>query len=146
MLPTDFRDILFIFNEENVEYLLVGGYAVASHGNPRATKDIDLWVRCSVENADRILQALARFGAPMTDLSSDDFMTPGATVQIGVAPHRIDIVTEIDGVHFSDAYPNRMTVEIDGLPVVVIGRADLIRNKKSTGRPQDLADLDSLDS
>jgi len=82
----------------------------------------------------------------MTDLSPDDFRTPGATIQIGVAPHRIDIVTEIDGVQFSDAYPNRMAVEIDGLPVVVIGRADLVRNKKSTGRAQDLADVDWLDS
>lgn len=145
MLPTDFRDILSIFNDERVEYLLVGGYAVAAYGNPRATKDIDLWVGCSTENADRILQALARFGAPMTDLAADDFRTPGTTVQIGVAPHRIDIVTEIDGVQFSDAFPNRMTFEIDGIPVDVIGRADLIRNKKTTGRSQDLADLASLD-
>jgi hypothetical protein len=146
LLPTDFRDILSIFNDERVEYLLIGGYAVAAHGNPRATKDIDIWVRCSPDNADRILRALVRFGAPTTDLTADDFQSPGTTVQIGVPPHRIDLVTEIDGVQFDEAVPNRISVEIAGLPVAVIGRSDLIRNKKTTGRPQDLADVDSLGS
>jgi hypothetical protein len=146
LLPTDFRDILSIFNDERVEYLLIGGYAVAAHGNPRATKDIDIWVRCSPDNADRILRALVRFGAPTTDLTADDFQSPGTTVQIGVPRHRIDLVTEIDGVQFDEAVPNRISVEIAGLPVAVIGRSDLIRNKKTTGRPQDLADVDSLGS
>lgn len=146
MLNPDFRDILSIFNEENVEYLAIGAYALAAHGNPRATKDLDLWVRCSSENSSRIVRALLRFGAPTAEISEQDFTQPGMTFQIGVAPRRIDVATEIDGLTFEDAYPRRITVQIEGVNVPVISRQDLLANKKAAGRPQDLADVAWLES
>src|SRR5262247_3312066 len=97
LLNPDFRDILSVFLEESVEFLVVGAYAVAAHGLPRATKDIDLWVGCSSENAPRIISALKRFGAPLSDISETDFIRPGLTFQIGIAPRRIDIITAIAG-------------------------------------------------
>ena len=146
MLNPDFRDILSIFNEERIEYLVIGAYALAAHGNPRATKDLDLWVRCSHENAERIVAALKRFGAPVSGLGDKDFTQPGITFQIGIAPRRIDVVTEIDGLEFEKAYPNRLYVEVDGVRVPVISRSDLLTNKRAAGRPQDLADASWLDS
>lgn len=145
MINPDFRDILSIFNEESVEYLLVGAYALAAHGNPRATKDIDLWVSCSPENAKRLFVAMARFGAPLTVIQQEDFFRPGITFQIGVAPRRIDVVTEIDGVEFEVAYPRRKVVSIDGIEVPVISRTDMLANKRAAGRPQDLADAAFLE-
>jgi hypothetical protein len=145
LLNPDFRDILSIFLEESVEFLVIGAYAVAAHGLPRATKDIDLWVRCSSENAPHIIAALTRFGAPVSGLSEKDFLHPGITFQIGVAPRRIDIVTEIAGIRFEQAYPNRISANIEGISVPVIGRADLVANKKAAGRPQDLVDVQWLE-
>ena len=146
LLNPDFRDILSIFNEESVEYLVIGAYALAAHGNPRATKDLDLWVRCSSQNAERIIRALRRFGAPGAEIHEQDFNQPGITFQIGVAPRRIHVVTEIDGVTFEAAYPKRLTVQVEGVPVPVIDRQDLLTNKKAAGRPQDLADAAWLES
>ena len=103
MLNPNFHDILSEFCAAKVEFLLVGAYAMAVHGLPRATGDIDLWVRCSEENAQHIMAALARFGAPLSQISAADFQTPGVVFQIGVAPHRIDILTAIDGVEFDEA-------------------------------------------
>lgn len=140
LLNPDFRDMLSIFNEEQVEYLVIGAYALAAHGNPRATKDLDLWTRCSEQNAERVVAALKRFGAPVSELKDADFLTPGITFQIGIAPRRIDIVTQIDGITFDSAYPNRSYVNVDGVDVPVISRADLVINKRAAGRPQDLAD------
>lgn len=142
----DFRDILSTFSEEDVEYLLVGAYAVAVHGLPRATGDIDLWVRCSEENAARVWRALARFGAPLSGMTEDEFRRPGAAFEIGVAPRRIDILTSIDAVDFDGAWDNREEVEVEGIRVTVIGRQDLIKNKRAVGRPQDLADVARLES
>jgi hypothetical protein len=146
LLNPDFRDILSVFLEEGVEFLVVGAYAVAAHGLPRATKDIDLWVGCSVNNAPRIIAALTRFGAPLSGISEEDFLRPGITFQIGIAPRRIDIITDIAGVRFYEAYPNRIAVNIEGISVPVISRIDLLTNKKAAGRPQDVLDAKWLES
>lgn len=145
MLNPDYRDILSAFSDERVEYLVVGAYALAAHGVPRATGDIDLWVRCSDENARRVFRALARFGAPLAGRTHAEFATPGVVLQIGVAPRRIDILTSLDGVEFEDAWAARTEVEIDRLRIPVIGREHFIRNKKTVGRPQDLADVSRLE-
>src|SRR5215216_7482012 len=140
LLNPDYRDILSVFAEEGVKYLLVGAYALAVHGHVRATGDIDLWVECNRENATRIMAALERFGAPLHQIEARDFETPGIVFQIGVAPRRIDILTSIDAVEFEEAWPQRQEVEVAGLQVPVIGRHHLLQNKRATGRPQDLAD------
>jgi hypothetical protein len=118
---------------------------MAAHGVPRATGDIDLWVRCSTENAKRIMTALTRFGAPLLDVSEQDFINPGMVVQIGVTPRRIDLLTLIDGVEFDEAWPERVEVEVDGLRVPVISRAHLLRNKRATGRVKDAEDARLLE-
>ncbi len=146
MLNPDFSDMLSALNVEEAEYLLVGGYALAAHGWPRATKDIDLWVRPSAENALRVLRALARFGAPLEGLEKQDLSRPGTVFQIGVPPRRIDILTKVDGVEFEEAWASRTVVDLAGLPVPVIGRAELIRNKRASGRPQDLLDVARLEA
>ena len=145
MLNPDFRDILSLFNEEKVDYLVVGAYALAFHGLPRATGDIDLWVRCSDENAFRIWQALTRFGAPLSGVSVDDFTTSGMVVQVGVAPRRIDVLTAIDGVEFDSAIRERELAELDGLTVPILSRRHLVQNKRAAGRPKDEADLAFLE-
>jgi hypothetical protein len=145
LLNPDFRDMLSLFNEEKVDYLVVGAYAVAYHGLPRATGDIDLWVRPSDENAQRVWCALAKFGAPLLNLSVDDLKQPGTVFQIGIAPQRIDILTSIAGVEFDEAEAERQEVEIEGLIIPILGRRHLIRNKKVVGRPQDRADVARLE-
>ena len=144
MLNPDYRDILSIFNEEKVEYLVIGAYALAAHGLPRATGDIDLWINRDERNADRVWRSLVKFGAPLSELEKSDFSSPGIVYQIGVAPNRIDILTSIDGVEFDDAWRQRVEVNIEGLLVFVISKAHLIANKKTVGRPQDLADIDRI--
>jgi hypothetical protein len=144
MLNPDFRDILSTFNAEGVEYLLVGAYALAAYGVPRATGDIDLWVRPSQQNAERVWRALEGFGAPLERLSVGDLTSPDLVVQIGVSPRRIDVLTSIDGVDFEAAWPERVLVSVDGLEVPVISRRHLVANKRATGRPQDLADIARL--
>lgn len=146
MLNPDFRDMLSAFSDEQVEYLVVGAYALAAHGLPRATGDIDLWVRRSEENARRVWRALTRFGVPLFDLRVEDLQTAGTVFQVGVVPRRIDILTSIDGVEFEEAAPHRKEVEIEGLLVPVIGRAHLLLNKKAMGRPKDKADVAWLES
>src|SRR5881628_3397933 len=119
LLNPDFRDILSMFLEEGVDFLVVGAYAVAAHGLARATKDIDLWDQCSEKNAARIVAALTRLGAPLSDIKEKDFLQPGITYQIGIAPRRIDIVTEITGVQFDEAYPRRISANLEGISVPV---------------------------
>ena len=140
MLNPDYRDMLSAFSEENVEYLLVGAYALAVHGQVRATGDIDLWVKVCRDNAERVMAALARFDAPLHEVEARNFETPGVEFQIGVAPRRIDILTSIDAVDFDAAWPERREVDVAGLKVPVIGRRHLLQNKRATGRPKDLAD------
>ncbi len=146
MLNPDYRDILSTFSDENVEFLLVGAYALAAYGFPRATGDMDLWVRPSKENAERVWRALARFGAPLDEVAVEDLTTPGIVFQVGVAPRRIDILTSILGVEFEDAWSSRNEVDVEGLTLPVISRADLVRSKAASGRPQDLADVARLQS
>jgi hypothetical protein len=145
LLNPDFRDMLSALSEEGADYLLVGAYALAVHGVPRATGDMDVWVRPSLANAARVLAALMRFGAPRGSLAEQDLITPGIVLQIGVAPRRIDILTSIDGVDFDDAWAARHHARVEGLEIPVLARQHLIRNKKATGRPQDLADVARLE-
>ncbi len=141
MLNRDFRDMLSALSDESVEFMLVGAYALAAHGYPRATGDMDIWIRASQQNARRVFRALKRFRAPLFDLTVEDLTIPDIVFQIGAEPQRIDILTSIDGVEFDDAWSNRKEIEVEGQKFGVIGRSDLLRNKKALGRPKDLADV-----
>ena len=145
MLNSDFHDILSAFCEAKVEFMIVGAYAVAAHGLPRATGDIDLWIKRSPENAERVWEALTKFGAPLSDLSQQDFITPGTVVQFGVTPSRIDILTQITGVNYEEAKRRKIMIEIEGMKVPVISLSDLIWNKRAVDRPQDKADVARLE-
>lgn len=145
MVNPDFSDLFAAFNAAGVRYLVVGAHAVAFFAEPRFTKDLDLWVEASPANADRILAALRAFGAPLHQVSASDFAIPGITYQIGVAPNRIDIATQIDGVTFDEAWPHRVTSRFGEHDVCLIGRDELVRNKRAAGRPQDLLDLSLLE-
>jgi hypothetical protein len=146
LLNPDYRDMLCMLNDEGVEYLVVGAHALAAHGYPRATGDIDLWVRCSEENAERVWRALRRFGAPLQGLTVADLATPEVVFQIGVVPRRIDVLTSITAVSFDEAWPKRKCVEVDKIPIFVIGREELLRNKRGTGRTKDRADAEWLEA
>jgi len=144
-LPPDFLDLLIELNRASAKYLLVGGHAVAFHGRPRATKDFDLWIEASADNARRVVAALSAFGAPLGQLSESDFERPGHGFRMGSPPFRIEILTEISGVEFGHAWDARQSCTVDGVAFGVIGRDDLIKNKRAAGRPQDLADVDVLE-
>ena len=141
----DFRDLIAAFNDQQVEFLIVGAHALAAHGHVRATKDLDVWVRPSVDNAHRVIKALTSFGAPLHDLSVDDLCTPELVFQIGVAPMRIDLLTSVSGLDFDAAWERREMVDLGGLSVPVLSLEDLATNKRATGRPQDLVDLRWID-
>jgi len=141
----DFRDLLAAFNAHGVEYLVVGAHALAAHGHVRATKDLDVWVRPSAENAPRVIAALRAFGAPLHDLVEEDLTRSGLVFQIGVPPVRVDVMTAVDGVEFDDAWPDRLDAALGDLPVPVLSRKHLIDNKKAAGRLQDLADVERLE-
>ena len=141
----DFREFLQLLNKHGVRYLVVGGYSVAIHGHPRYTKDIDIWILTSHENAKSLLEALDEFGFGSLELSVEDFETRGYVVQLGNAPARIDILTSLTGVEFTACWNNRLLAEEDGLQFPVISLADLRANKLALGRHQDLADLEQLD-
>lgn len=126
--------------------MLVGAYAVAAHGLPRATGDIDLWIKCSNENALKVWKSLEKFGAPLSGFSKQDLTTAGTVIQLGVTPRRIDILTQITAVDFSEAEPNQVIVNIEGLDVPVISRTHLLKNKRAVGRPQDKADVARLEA
>ena len=144
MLNENFRDMLLALNDAGVEYLLVGAYALAAHGSPRATGDIDFWVRADIENSKRVWSALISFGAPTSEITVNDFATAGIVFQIGLPPERIDILTSISGVNFADAWTCRLVVEIDGMSVPVLGLKDLLVNKSSSGREKDNADIPTI--
>ncbi|MHB0964037.1 MAG: nucleotidyltransferase [Gemmatimonadaceae bacterium] len=144
-MERDFRDILVAFNHADVDYLVVGAYAVAAHGLPRATGDIDLFVRCAEDNAQRVARALALFGAPPHLSVAQDFTRPNMVVQIGVEPVRIDIMTSISGVEFAEAAATRVLHAVDGVEIPCIGRECLIRNKRASGRKRDLLDAEWLE-
>lgn len=145
MLNSDYRDMLRALSDEKVEFLLVGAYALAAHGYPRATIDFDIWVMPTADNAQAVLRALKRFGAPLHDLTEHDLRTAGTVFQIGVAPRRIDIITTASGLEFDEAFGRALTVEIEGIAVRVPSLDDLIRNKRATGRTKDLADAEALE-
>ena len=130
----DFVDLLRAFVDADVRFLVVGAYALAVHGRPRGTGDIDIWVDATQENASRVTRALSAFGAPLSNVSEADFARGGVTYQIGVPPGRIDILTELTGLTFADAWPDRVSSPFGGVHVNVIGRAAFIRNKRATGR------------
>lgn len=140
----DFDEMLSALSEAGAEYLIVGAHAVAVHGHPRATGDLDVWVRPSPENGSRVMAALRRFGAPLFDLTLEDLSKPGIVFQMGVPPCRIDILTDITGVDFDGAWERRVTAVIEGRPLPFLGRQDLVANKRAAGRPKDLADVDAL--
>jgi hypothetical protein len=137
--------MLSALSVHKAEFLMVGAYAMAAHGLPRATGDLDIWVNPSEKNAAQVMLALADFGAPIRNLILLDLATPGVVFQIGLPPNRIDILTAIDGVSFKQAFENRILIEIDGVILPVIGRKDLLTNKRATGRPKDRLDADWLE-
>lgn len=147
MLNPDYRDMLSALSDAEAEFVVVGAFALAAHGNPRSTGDINIFIRPSVDNAKRVLNALMRFGAPTTDLDTKDFTRPDMIVQIGVAPRRIDFLTSITGVEsFEEAWRTKISAGVDDIRIPVLSRELLIRNKRAVGRPQDLADVAWLES
>lgn len=144
MWNEDYRDILQSLSDEDVDFILVGAYALASHGYPRATMDIDLWVRAAMDNAEKVYRALAEFGAPLDAVSVSDFSEEGVIFQIGVAPRRIDIITQLSGVDYVEASESADITEIGGLTIKILSAEHLIRNKLATGRPKDIDDAEKL--
>ena len=145
MLNEDYKDILSALCEEQAKFVLVGAYALAAHGFPRATMDIDIWVMPSPDNAESVLRAITRFGAPLHDLTKEDLEKDTTVFQIGVAPRRIDIITGASGLNFEEAFSRSISVEIDGLHLNVLSIDDLITNKRAAGRTKDLADAETLE-
>jgi hypothetical protein len=145
-LSSDFVEFIECLNRKRVEYLLVGGHALAFHGVPRFTKDIDFWVRPETANASRLLEALAEFGFSSTGLTVDDFATPGKIVQLGIAPNRIDLITRVDGVEFDEAWAQRIAMTYHDVALHVLSLPLLIVNKRSTGRDQDALDAKTLEA
>lgn len=141
---SDFTDLLRIFNDNQVRYLVIGGYAVVQYAEPRYTKDLDLWTGIDVTNARAVFKALKEFGAPLTDMTEDDFAEEGYFYQMGVPPVRVDVLMGIPGLEFEEAWPKRTLVDFDGLIVNFISKEDLILAKVASGRPQDLIDADLL--
>lgn len=141
----DFVDLLRAFVARDVRFLVVGAYALALHGRPRATGDLDVWVDATRDNAVRIMAALADFGAPLNEIAAADFATPGVVYQLGVAPGRIDILTDLTGITFAEAWPERIRGPFGDVQVDFIGRAAFIRNKRATGRARDLGDIEGME-
>jgi hypothetical protein len=141
----DFVDLLRAFCDQRVEHLIVGAHALAAHGHVRATKDLDVWIRPTPENAARTYRALAAFGAPLVDLQEEDLAIPGTVFQIGVAPVRIDILTRIDAVEFDEAWREKVPASLGGVSTAVLSKELLIKNKRASGRLQDLADVERLE-
>lgn len=145
MLNQDFKEFIQLLNDNQVHYLVVGGYAVALHGYPRYTKDIDVWIELTQENAARIVKALEQFGFASLGLKESDFLVEDQIIQLGYAPNRIDLITSLAGIVFEECYDKRLLVEIEGVKVNFIDLDNLRKNKKATGRLQDLADLEKLE-
>lgn len=146
MLNKDFKEFVELLNSNGVEYLVVGGYALAAHGHPRYTGDIDIWLDPSPTNVKRLLKALREFGFGSVGLSEADFQQPGAIVQLGYPPARIDLLSSIDGVQFAECYPRRKLVSVSGVELPILHLDDFRANKLASGRAKDLADLESLDT
>jgi hypothetical protein len=143
-LTKDFREFLQYFNAHGVEYLLIGGHAVAYHGYPRATADMDVWVAVNPANAERLVESLKAFGFNVPELEPKLFLCADRIIRMGIAPNRIEIQTGISGLEFSEVYQRRLVAQLDGVPVNIIPLADLKKNKQASGRHKDLADLENL--
>ena len=145
-LNDDFRDLLAALDRAGAAYLVIGAHAMALHGVPRATGDLDLWVRPDAENAERVYRALVEFGAPVAALAVTvrNLAAPGVIYQIGLPPRRIDILTEVSGLEFGEAWSSRVLVSLDGIDVPFLGRDALLRNKQASGRAKDLLDVELL--
>ncbi len=146
MLNEDYKDMLLALSDEKVRSLIVRAYALAAHGYPRATMDIDIWVMPSPQNADAVMRALRRFGAPLHKLTKEDLQKDGTIFQIGVAPRRIYIITTASGLRFEEAFSRSLSVNIEGIKVHIPSIDDLICNKRASGRTKDLADAEALES
>jgi len=144
-LPKDFKELLQLLNSNQIEYLVVGGYAVALYGYPRATGDIDIWVAVSKDNAHKTVEALKEFGFNAPELKEELFLEKEKNIRMGNPPLCIEILTSIDGVEFTECYGNKKTVTIDDIDINFISLEDLKKNKKASGRYQDLADLENLE-
>ncbi|HKQ72094.1 MAG TPA: DUF6036 family nucleotidyltransferase [Blastocatellia bacterium] len=140
----DFKDLLAVFNAEKVKYLVIGGYAVIKHTEPRYTKDIDLWVSIGDDNPERVYRALKQFGAPLTNLSPKDFSQKGFFYTLGMAPRRVDILFDAKDLDFAECWERRVESDIGGVTIYFISASDLIINKEAVGRYQDLADVEKL--
>lgn len=144
VLNPDFKEFLQLLNDNQVRYLVTGGYAVAFHGYPRYTKDLDIWIELSRDNAQKLIAALNEFGFASLGLSEQDFLEPGTVIQLGHPPNRIDLLTTVTGVDFETCYRSRIVIRVDDSDVNFIDLDNLRKNKQAVGRPQDLADLDNL--
>jgi len=144
VLNKDFREFIQLLNEHDVLYLVVGGYAVAFHGYPRYTKDIDIWIWLDKSNAEKMLQVLEDFGFGSLELTADDFLDPDQVIQFGYPPNRIDILTDLKALNFKECYSSKVEVTIEDTTINFIDLENLKKNKKATGRYQDLADLENL--
>lgn len=144
VLHQDFKELLELLSANQVEYLVVGGFALGFHGAPRSTGDIDIWIRVSEENAKRMENVLNQFGLSSLGYRTSDFLDKNSVIQLGVPPVRIDIMMDISGVEFNDAYKNRVITENEGMVINYICKEDFIKNKKASGRLRDLADIESL--
>lgn len=143
-LDKDFSEFVGLFLAHDVRFLIIGGYALAAHGLPRATGDLDAWVWADSDNAIKILAALEEFGFGDIGVTIEDLSRDDSVIQLGYPPYRIDIITTISGVDFESAWTRRLMIDLNGRPVGFIGREDLITNKKAVGRPQDIADVQRL--
>ena len=144
-MDSNYLDMLKCLNKAGVDYIMVGGWAVNLHGYVRATIDLDIWILADQENARKVYAALGEFGAPLGQVKPEDFAQDGTIFQIGVAPCRIDVINKIDGVKYAEAAPRAIQKTIEGVPVRIISREDLIANKRASGRTKDLADAEILE-
>ena len=143
-MNSDFKELLSIFNARQVKYLVVGGYAVSEYSEPRYTKDLDIWIEASLENAAKVFAALKQFKAPLSDLTTSDFAEEGNFYQMGRPPVRIDILMSVEGLKFIEAWENRQITNLFDTETNFISHDDLIRSKEAAGRPQDLLDIENL--
>jgi len=146
MFAKDFKELIRIFNKNGVEYLLIGGYAFGVHAQPRATKDLDLFIRSNVPNSEAVFKALCEFGAPLHGITTQDFRDGESDLEFGKEPQRVDILQKISGVTFEEAWEKRVSATIEGdTPISVISREHLVQNKRAAGRPRDLLDVKEIE-
>jgi hypothetical protein len=144
MFTKDFKEFIELLNKHSVEYLIIGGYAVALHGYPRYTGDLDVWLNPTEENSIKVVSVLSDFGFSSLGINKEDLMQIGNVIQLGYPPIRIDLLTSIDGVEFEDSFNKKIKFEIDGIKINLLGKDDLIKNKEKTGRLRDLDDINNL--